>query len=627
VAWKTDGGAVSGPFQANTAYTAEVRLHSLEGHTFTGTVYRYGEREMSPLPGGTEKRVTLEIDGLQTGEAPGGGPQATEDAPVMVTSLDLTGKVPAPVSGGFPAAALAAGEYIGIVEWKPDVFGSFAGNTAYTAQVTLYPLAGYTFEGIPAKPGAAAVTGAFSHSLSGSVIHGAGEAGKPLAITVSFPPTANDRVINIDTVADGDSGPGWSFAGGVLTIKKNDTYIIEGDPETTANRVVVAPYTTATVVLEAGVDIVSTECAFDMTGATVELILAADDTVLTSGSGAGIHAPAGSTLVITGSAGADGKLTVTGGGNGAGIGGGDGEDGGEITIRGGTVNATCQPGGRSAAIGGGGNGNGGRITITGGFVRAYSPYSEGENAAIGGGSNGNAGVITISDGVVIAVTGSPGAAIGGGRMAVFGSITISGGTIIAFHPDVASLAYPIDHTVKDQTNWGTIGFDSGKKTAGELSYGIPGGGGFDQDFYGYTDTTIIDDNTPPVIFAYGIQQGLGKVHNRMDSALSKGIAARPKSALMTMTGTWPDIEGTITLQNTTGLGVADAGATAFEVPAGATLTVPEGWTLVIGNGNKLSNHGKIINNGVIKKNGGTYEGETEFHGRGSGEYTGPDPIE
>ncbi|MDR0669975.1 MAG: hypothetical protein LBF95_07820, partial [Treponema sp.] len=404
VAWKTDGGAVSGPFQANTAYTAEVSLHSLEGHTFTGAVYRYGEREPSPLPGGTEKRVTLEIDGLQTGEASSGGwPQATEDAPVMVTSLDLTGKVPAPVSGGLPAAALAAGEYIGIVEWEPALSGLFAVNTAYTAAVTLYPLAGFTFEGLPEKPGAEAVTGAFRHDY-GELTHGA--AGSTLTVTINFPPAANGRVINIDTVKDGDSGPGWSFADKTLTLRASSAYIITGTQNVpTDHRIKVAPYATATVVLRDGVEIdVSAEadaCAFDMMGATVNLILEADDTVLKSGEDcAGIQAPAGSTLTIRSGKGAGstaGTLTVTGGEKGAGIGGGSG---GYITIGGSAVvnavggNSSASSG---AAIGSGKGGSSGNynngwgqigtLILSGGTIivtKGYYPASIVANTVITG---------------------------------------------------------------------------------------------------------------------------------------------------------------------------------------------------------------------------------------------------
>ncbi|MDR0662861.1 MAG: hypothetical protein LBF80_02120 [Spirochaetaceae bacterium] len=113
----------------------------------------------------------------------------------------------------------------------------------------------------------------------------------------------------------------------------------------------VNPYFDAAIILEDGVNIdVSGEdgdCAFDMTEATVTLVLAGI-TSLKSGSGrAGIEAPAGSTLTktsIEGSGSEAGTLNVSGGSGGAGIGGADGE----ITILGGTVSPEA-----GADIGGG----------------------------------------------------------------------------------------------------------------------------------------------------------------------------------------------------------------------------------------------------------------------------------
>ena len=84
------------------------------------------------------------------------------------------------------------------------------------------------------------------------------------------------------------------------------------------------------------IDVSSTNgaCAFDMTGAEVELILAdGSDNILKSGwDRAGLEAPATSTLTIGGS----GRLEATSSNaaTGAGIGGGRGGDGGIITING-----------------------------------------------------------------------------------------------------------------------------------------------------------------------------------------------------------------------------------------------------------------------------------------------------
>jgi hypothetical protein len=91
-----------------------------------------------------------------------------------------------------PAAAVVGQEYIGMVQWTKtsgtDHSGLFQGNTEYTAAATLYPLQGYTFDGIPAKPSADPVVGAFTYT-GATVTHGAGTAGSPLTVSIAFPAT------------------------------------------------------------------------------------------------------------------------------------------------------------------------------------------------------------------------------------------------------------------------------------------------------------------------------------------------------------------------------------------------------------------------------------------------------
>lgn len=122
-------------------------------------------------------------------------------------------------------------------------------------------------------------------------------------------------------------------------------------------------------------------------------------------SGAGIGAGAGSPTPNTG------KIIINGGNigwnsnenspTGAFIGGGEGCDGGNVTINGGHIKASCSA--SDAAIGGGKGGGAGEITITGGLVRTAG------NAAssilpLGAGSEGTGGTIRISGGVVDAYT-------------------------------------------------------------------------------------------------------------------------------------------------------------------------------------------------------------------------------
>ena len=124
-----------------------------------------------------------------------------------------------------------------------------------------------------------------------------------------------------------------------------------------------------------------------------------------------------------------GSLTATGGDWGAGIGNGgyygnsDNRSGENITITGGTVNATGGWGGAGIGGGGGGGGNGKNITIIGGTVTAGGGY---RGAGIGGGISGSGKNITITGGTVNADGGTNAAGIGGGATGSGSNVTVSG---------------------------------------------------------------------------------------------------------------------------------------------------------------------------------------------------------
>jgi uncharacterized repeat protein (TIGR02543 family) len=130
-----------------------------------------------------------------------------------------------------------------------------------------------------------------------------------------------------------------------------------------------------------------------------------------------------------------GHLNATAENNHAGIGGGA-NDGGNITIYGGKIDAT---GGRyGAGIGGSGwEGHGGNTTIYGGSVTATGGIS---SAGIGGGYNGDGGTVIIRGGDVTATGSDYGAGIGGSVDGKGGNITISGGTVTANSGDSSTAA-------------------------------------------------------------------------------------------------------------------------------------------------------------------------------------------
>ena len=104
----------------------------------------------------------------------------------------------------------------------------------------------------------------------------------------------------------------------------------------------------------------------------------------------GIYVPSGNTLTIGGS----GSLNVSSNGEGAGIGSVNFSSCGNISITGGTIEATG--GNNSAGIGSGFNGSCGNISITGGTIEATGG---GYAAGIGCGYAGSCGSITITNGV------------------------------------------------------------------------------------------------------------------------------------------------------------------------------------------------------------------------------------
>lgn len=91
----------------------------------------------------------------------------------------------------------------------------------------------------------------------------------------------------------------------------------------------------------------------------------------------------------------EGSLSASGGAFGAGIGGGYMQNGGTITIHGGTVRANG--GDFAAGIGGAYTGNGGTVTITGGTVTAQGGVRA---AGIGGGIGGSGGDVVITGGSI-----------------------------------------------------------------------------------------------------------------------------------------------------------------------------------------------------------------------------------
>ena len=220
---------------------------------------------------------------------------------------------------------------------------------------------------------------------------------------------------------------GMSFSNGVLTITADGTYnIVTRGNAATTNRIRVAAGVNANIFLtdvNINVSSMSNACAFKVEpGATANVYLSGDNSLISNGAAAGLEVPYGATLTLTSADGdgqTSGRLTARGGGGafyGAGIGGHG--DGGGYASSGRAGNITI---------------NGGTITATGGYYAAGIGGADSHDRTNDGDGCGN---IVINGGIITATGGScaPGIGHGDGTEAytvVEDSITINGGTITA----------------------------------------------------------------------------------------------------------------------------------------------------------------------------------------------------
>ena len=197
----------------------------------------------------------------------------------------------------------------------------------------------------------------------------------------------------------------------------------------------------------------------------VEIELDGDNELKSGTQSAGLEKTSTGTLTLKDDSKEAGSLTATGGNNAAGIGGGFQGKGENITITGGTVNATSNDG---AGIGGGLLGSGENIAITGGTVNATGT----DGAGIGGGNGGVGKNITITGGTVTAAGGFGNAGIGGGNGSDGENITITGGSVTAAGGDFGA---GIGGSNGGSGNNITITGGTVTATGGEGGAGIGGG--------------------------------------------------------------------------------------------------------------------------------------------------------
>ncbi len=258
------------------------------------------------------------------------------------------------------------------------------------------------------------------------------------------------------------------------TPDSENCYIIEHTGTTFENTIMITGGAISIILSNVKIDVqaITDACAFDIhPGASVNLRLEGTNELLSADRQPGLRVPKGASLTINKAGPHDNldslvaKSTYTGSSNASGIGGGDFEANGTITLLGGTITASGDYGASGIGSGGGymqdsnplHDRKGGDITINGGIIIAscqggtgigggYGHYcdiyigggdvtAEATNfsfgSGIGGGDNSPAGLIQITGGKVTARMSGGGAAIGNSYQGSPATINISGGEIDA----------------------------------------------------------------------------------------------------------------------------------------------------------------------------------------------------
>ena len=171
----------------------------------------------------------------------------------------------------------------------------------------------------------------------------------------SQPRASYDATIDIENLTGSDSGTGWEFSNGLLTINAEGNYLIQGNKNSTANTILIATDQEVSVTIkDVNIKASDDKSAFDLADtANVTLNLEGNNILKNVGVLAGLHVPDGSSLTITAADETHSLDTAD-----SGIGGNSkylygstqsGETSGTITIEQGTIDASYIGGGKGRA--------------------------------------------------------------------------------------------------------------------------------------------------------------------------------------------------------------------------------------------------------------------------------------
>jgi formylglycine-generating enzyme required for sulfatase activity len=184
VEWLDDGGTAfaGAAFAAGTVYQAAVSLTAKTGYTFTGVA---------------ANNFTYTGATTVSNQANSGNVTIVFPAPsaAMVSDLDLSGLITAPVAGAAPnTAAISTTQYTGSIVWQTQsgaafTGATFAGGTVYRAVASLTVTTGYSFTGVAAN--------SFAHTGATTVTNSANSG----SVILVFPVTESITVDALDLTA------------------------------------------------------------------------------------------------------------------------------------------------------------------------------------------------------------------------------------------------------------------------------------------------------------------------------------------------------------------------------------------------------------------------------------------
>jgi len=201
VSW-TPAIAAGGKFDPVTPYTATITLTAKTGYT----LYGVGVDSLTVANATANNAVN---SGVVTAVFP-----ATGTLPIDIAAI---AGVTVPVYNGLPAAAITdTAQYTGTVTWAPAIAagGKFAALTAYTATITLTPMAGYTLTGV--------ATNFFSVAGATTTTYTAGSN----TVTAVFPATGDDGTgsvpFNITFTITDEAAASVVGPGGAISIARGN---------------------------------------------------------------------------------------------------------------------------------------------------------------------------------------------------------------------------------------------------------------------------------------------------------------------------------------------------------------------------------------------------------------------